>query len=272
MKKIGFILMLLFACSLASTASALEVIAEALIESAAGEPVQEELRFWSQGYEGIVLNVQNGTEDGANRVSSAVVSLNGVKVLSPADFSQKVAGLQRSIAPHDQENILTVNLRSNPGGYLLVQIQGQPTLNLPPDPGPAGDETIEGVDVNENGVRDDIERWIGLNYRNSEKTRMALTQVYYPIQNLMIHAKEGDRDAVYNDMDSFHRATECLYYIHPDDANKLIKEIESETVDTSDRVYAYLDSSRILGGGSFMSAPFSKWNQSCTFDPDALEN
>ena len=75
MKKTGFILMLLLACSLASTASALEVIAEARIESATGEPVQEELRFWSQGYVGIVLNVQNGKEDGSNRVSSAVVSL-----------------------------------------------------------------------------------------------------------------------------------------------------------------------------------------------------
>ena len=272
MKKTGFILILLVACSLASTASALEVIAEARIESTTGEPVQEELRFWSQGYEGIVLNIQNGKQDGSNRVSSAVVSLNGVKVLSPADFNQKVAGLQRSIAPHDQENLLTVNLRSNPGGCLFVQILGEPTLNLPPDPGPAGDETIEGVDVNENGIRDDIERWIGLNYRNSEKTRMALTQVYYPIQNLMVHAKEGDRDAVYNDMDSYHRATECLYYIRPSNAHTLIKEIESEVVDTSDRVYAYLDSSRILSGGSFMSAPFSKWSQSCIFDPDALEN
>ncbi|MEJ2197722.1 MAG: hypothetical protein P8X54_04035, partial [Desulfuromonadales bacterium] len=187
------------------------MIAEARIESATGEPVQEELRFWSQGYEGIVLNVQNGKEDGSSRVSSAVVSLNGVKVLSPADFNQKVSGLQRSIAPHDQENLLTVNLRSNPGGFLFVQMMGEPTLNLPPDPGSAGDESIEGVDVNENGVRDDIERWIGLNYRNSEKTRMALTQAYYPIQNLMVHAKEGDRDSVYNDMDSYHRATECLY-------------------------------------------------------------
>lgn len=102
-KKTGFILMLLVACSLASTASALEVIAEARIESTTGEPVQEELRFWSQGYEGIVLNVQNGEEDGSSRVSSVVVSLNSVKVLSPADFNQKVAGLQRSIAPHDQE-------------------------------------------------------------------------------------------------------------------------------------------------------------------------
>jgi len=272
MKKAGFILMLLVACSLASTASALEVIAEARIESATGEPVQEEFRFWSQGYEGIVLNVENGTEDGSNRVSSAVVSLNGVKVLSPADFNQKVAELQRSIAPHDQENILTVNLRSNPGGSLLVQILGEPTLNLPPDPGLAGDETIEGVDVNENGVRDDIERWIGLNYRNSEKTRMALTQVYYPLQNFMIHARENDRDAVYNDMTAMQRAGEWLDYIRPDDAHKLIEEIKARVVNTSDRSYAYIDSSRILGGGSFPSAQFSKWSQSCTFDPDALEN
>jgi hypothetical protein len=272
MKKVGFVLMLLVACSVASTAVALEVIAEARIESATGAPVQEEVRFWSQGYEGLVLNVTNGADDGTHRVSSAVVSLNGVKVLSPADFNQKVAQLQRSIAPNDLENILSVNLRSNPGGYLIVQVLGEPTLDLPPDPGPAGDETIEGVDVNENGVRDDIERWIGLNFRNSEKTRMALTQVYYPLQNFMIHARENDRDAVYNDMDALQRAGECLDYIRPDDAYKLIEELKARVVNTSDRAYAYLDSSRILGGGSFPSAPFSKWNMSCTFDPDALEN
>ena len=272
MKKTGFILMLLVACSLASTASALEVIAEARIESTTGEPVQEELRFWSYGYEGIVLNIQNGKEDGSNRVSSAIVSLNGVKVLSPADFNQKVAGLQRSIAPHDQENLLTVNLRSNPGGCLFVQILGEPTLNLPPDPGPAGDETIEGVDVNENGVRDDIERWIGLNYRNSEKTRMALTQVYYPLQNFMIHARENDRDAVYNDMTTMQRANECLKFIRPDDAYTIGKELHAQVVNTTDRSYAFRDSSRMLGGGSFPRIPRSKWKDSCTFDVDVLEN
>lgn len=60
--------MFLVVCSLASTASALEVIAEARIESKTGEPVQEELRFCRQGYERIVLKVQNGKEDGSNRV------------------------------------------------------------------------------------------------------------------------------------------------------------------------------------------------------------
>jgi len=111
-----------------------------------------------------------------------------------------------------------------------LQILGEPTLNLPPDSGPAGDEMIEGVNVNENHVRDDIERWIGLNYRNSEKTRMALTQVYYSLQNFMIHARENDRDAVYNDMYALQRVGECLDYIRPEDAHKLIKEMKARVV------------------------------------------
>ena len=270
MKTVG--LFVLAACLSASAASALEVIAEVRIESATAAPVQEEVRFLGQGYEGFVLKVENGAQDGANRVSSAVVSLNGIKLLGPADFNQKVSGLQRSIAPHDQENVLSVHLRSKPGSHLLVQVLGEPLLDLPPDPGPAGDETIEGVDVNGNGVRDDIERWIGLNYRASKKTRTALTQAYYPLQNFTIHARDNDRDAVYNDMDALQRAGECLDYVRPDDGYKLIEELKARVVNTSARSYVYLESSRMLGGGSFPSAPFSTWRQSCTFDPDALEN
>ncbi len=38
------------------------------------------------------------------------------------------------------------------------------TLDLPPDPGAAGSQTIEGVDVNENGVRDEVERKLALSF------------------------------------------------------------------------------------------------------------
>ena len=126
MKKTGFILMLLLVvCPIASTALALEIIAEARFESVQGKPLQEELRFSSLGYEDIVLAVQNGAQDGADRVSSAVINLNGVKVLQPSDFSQKVANLQRVIVPHDLENVLSVSVRGKPGGYLVVQVMGE---------------------------------------------------------------------------------------------------------------------------------------------------
>lgn len=259
-------------CLTVSTGFALELVTEARIQSLTGEPVQDTVTFVGQGYEGFVLKIINGEVSGENRISSAVVSLNGIKILNPSDFNQNVSSINRSITPRDVENTLSVSLRSAPGGVLLVQVLGEPLLDLPADPGPAGDATIEGVDSNDNGIRDDIERWIGLNYRDSEKTRLALTQAYYPLQNFMIHAREGDRDAVYNDMDALQRAGECLDYIHPDIAHKLIEELKAVVVNTSDRVNAYFDSSRILGGGSFPSAPFSLWKQSCIFNPDTLQN
>jgi hypothetical protein len=272
MKKTGMLLVLIVVavCLTATTALAAQNVLEERIESVTGSPVKEEFSFYGQGFKDFILKVQNGDERGTNQVSSAIISINGVKILGPSDFNQKVQVIDRAISPNDLENTLTVSLRSNPGGFLNVQILAEPTLNLPPDPGPAGDATIEGVDVNDNGIRDDIERWIALTYPNSEKTRQALIQNYYPLQNFMIHAREGDRDAVYNDMTALQRSSECLYYVRRDDANDLLAALECVVVNTSDRVYAYLDSSRILGGGSFPSKPLSTWKQSCTFDPDSL--
>ena len=259
-------------CLTISTGFALELVTEARIQSFTGEPVQDTVTFVGQGYEGFVLKIINGEDNGENRISSAVVSLNGIKVLNPSDFNQNVSAINRSITPLDVENTLTVSLRSAPGGVLLVQVLGEPLLDLPADPGPDGDATIEGIDSNENGIRDDIERWIGLNYRNSEKTRLALTQAYYPLQNFMIHAREGDWDAVYNDMTAMQRANECLKFLIPKEAYSLGKKLHAEIVNTTDRVYAFRDSSRMLGGGSFPHLPRTQWKTSCNFDTDRIEN
>ena len=48
--------------------------------------------------------------------------------------------------------------------------------NLPPDPGPNADKTVEGVDANNNGIRDDVELAIFKQYPNSAKTRAAALQ------------------------------------------------------------------------------------------------
>ena len=271
MKRMCTLLMLLAGVCLTSSAVlAAELVTEMRVESATGQPVKKDFTIAKQGFKDFYLKLINGEDDGSNRISSAVIRLNGIKVFIPADFNQKVSTLERAVVLEDADNTLSVTLNSNPGGVLQIQLYGEASLSLPADPGSAGDETLEGVDANDNGIRDDIERWIGLTYRDSEKTRLALTQAYYPIQNFMIHARDGDRDAVYNDMTVFQRAGECLDYIRSDDAHILIEELRARIVNTSDRVYAYLGSSRMLGGGSFPSAPFSKWNQSCTFDPDSL--
>lgn len=49
-------------------------------------------------------------------------------------------------------------------------------INLPSDPGEEGNKTIEGIDANKNGIRDDVELAIFKEYPNSAKTRAALLQ------------------------------------------------------------------------------------------------
>lgn len=53
---------------------------------------------------------------------------------------------------------------------------------LPPDPGSEADKTLEGVDVNENGIRDDVELAIFEKYPKSPKTRAALLQYALALQ------------------------------------------------------------------------------------------
>ena len=48
--------------------------------------------------------------------------------------------------------------------------------NLPPDPGADADKTVQGIDANQNGIRDDVELAIFKEYPDSAKIRAALLQ------------------------------------------------------------------------------------------------
>jgi hypothetical protein len=48
--------------------------------------------------------------------------------------------------------------------------------NLPPDPGIEADKTVQGIDANKNGIRDDVELAVFKEYPNSAKTRGTLLQ------------------------------------------------------------------------------------------------
>ena len=48
--------------------------------------------------------------------------------------------------------------------------------NLPPDPGAEADKTVQGIDLNKNGIRDDVELAIFKKYPDSAKTRAVMLQ------------------------------------------------------------------------------------------------
>ena len=69
------------------------------------------------------LKVVNGTSDGANRISSASIKLNGTEVVKESDFNQKVSLINKQV-PLGTENHLQVELRSKPGSFISVAIFG----------------------------------------------------------------------------------------------------------------------------------------------------
>ncbi len=54
--------------------------------------------------------------------------------------------------------------------------------NLPPDPGAEADKTVQGIDANKNGIRDDVELAIFREYADSAKTRAVLLQYALSLQ------------------------------------------------------------------------------------------
>lgn len=76
------------------------------------------------------LVIQNG-DGGTERVSSAIVTLNGTEVGAPNEFTQNTARIIKSVTLN-QTNTLTVELRGKPGGSITVSIfAGTPSSVFP---------------------------------------------------------------------------------------------------------------------------------------------
>jgi hypothetical protein len=72
-----------------------------------------------------VVRVSNGDTSGSgrNRVSSAVIAVNGIDVIGPEAFNQQTAFIERDLELV-QDNELTVELRGKPGGTITIEIVG----------------------------------------------------------------------------------------------------------------------------------------------------
>jgi len=157
---------------------------------------------------------------------------------------------------------------------------------LPPKPDPKiNNSTLLGVDSNDNGVRDDVERWIVKRFDNKAERSIAL-QIAKALQKVVLVT---DEQSALEAMDETDRALDCrgYYFIkHTKDMNtyreaaifrKNHKIFDSEFKDiqfnTHDRIKAYFSynrnlSGKVLGGGGGI---LSSTKDKCDEDIDALE-
>ncbi|MDR2033392.1 MAG: hypothetical protein LBP89_02020, partial [Helicobacteraceae bacterium] len=125
---------------------------------------------------------------------------------------------------------------------------------LPPDPGSEGKKTLEGIDSNNNGVRDDVEIAI---YKYAPKPeqdglRQALLQTSKGLQAAILAADKNDTDGVLKAQKESARATDCLFTKMTDKySTSDILFIERQIANTDARAKAYIRYNKMLSGRIF---------------------
>ena len=140
--------------------------------------------------------------------------------------------------------------------------------NLPPDPGAAGKLTLAGIDSDNDGVRDDVQRWILMTYPNSQKTRAALTQRTKMMQQFLLDAANPVKSL--SNAVQMGRDRSCLAYVQRKDFYNIGMEQKAIFLNTYTRSKAWLQAGRHLSGNMFTSLADEKLG--CDFNPDVMPN
>jgi hypothetical protein len=138
---------------------------------------------------------------------------------------------------------------------------------LPPDPGDAGKQTLAGIDSDNDGVRDDVQRYIAISQAAAPATRAALRQIVVPNQEFVLNA-DADVQTILNIESLRNKATDCLKYVRGGDIEgsaSLNKALRAQLLNTRARQVAYLTADAKLSGHFFtLTEPSAA---SCNFDP-----
>ena len=144
---------------------------------------------------------------------------------------------------------------------------------MPDDPGSAGKETLEGIDTNRNGVRDDMERYIDQRFGASAKER-AIALQYARASQIIIREPEQalELDRYMTD------AIDCKWYYYKNYEKRFEyrqehrifdNDFEDHMFDTKERLRAYIRYNGALSGHIFGDREQTKEN--CLIDIDILE-
>jgi hypothetical protein len=144
-------------------------------------------------------------------------------------------------------------------------------FSLPPEPDPSiNNATLLGVDADENGVRDDTDRWIAFNAPNSAKERAALSQYAKGMQVFLRDANDKELSIRHSHED---KAADCMdYVLGLDEAIAKRRQSEAQILNTDLRSREYLKADAWLGGQVYEGTPTSELKSKCVFNPDSLPN
>ncbi|MGH8501297.1 MAG: hypothetical protein ACREVE_02270 [Gammaproteobacteria bacterium] len=123
---------------------------------------------------------------------------------------------------------------------------------LPPDPGEAGKATLLGIDSNDNGIRDDVERYIVLENRDNPEiiplllNYAALTQDEFRRHAQGVAQPEGHLERALLNLD-------CIDYVDPSQGGERVLAMIDVVTNTPERWITKLKIDKEIAGGKGIS-------------------
>jgi hypothetical protein len=127
-------------------------------------------------------------------------------------------------------------------------------------------EPFQGVDANQNGVRDDVEAWIVTNVKTRDD-QYALAQVARAMNNALVQAKSNvSDDALTVAYQGLQKAYICETTVNKDgNAGMFVAQVESSMINRPDRVQAYTDLQTRYMKIGFKPLPANQVSTPCEF-------
>ncbi|MDX2273370.1 MAG: hypothetical protein NW237_15660 [Cyanobacteriota bacterium] len=140
--------------------------------------------------------------------------------------------------------------------------------DLPPDPGEEGKKTLAGIDVDNDGVRDDVQRWIYERVPNEENLRKSLLK-YAEIKQLSLLNAEDKQKSLDLSLRRL-RSLECSWWHSKqlgseESGMDLTSELAAQIVNTKQRVIAEVTADSHSSGRVVSLTPDEKRSQLCEF-------
>ena len=160
-----------------------------------------------------------------------------------------------------------------PGTVPTVECLPQRFANLPPDPGERGKQTLKGIDSDGDGLRDDVQRFIVLNWGHSERAVRALSSIARNVQQNIELGSTLSRDEAYEIAKGQGKPIGCFSRSVDDQIrySVALEKVVSAVANTPDRKRRYHDFDSLLSGRIFVLDEGTT-PELCGYDPAALPN
>jgi len=187
-----------------------------------------------------------------------------------------IISIDKNIITPRSEGTTTLQAKFNNQTTKEISVTVYKEINgyrLPPEPDKKlNDSTLLGIDVNSNGVRDDVERWIFKEYKEPIVQAVAL-QNARAFGKILVDPSRARETVKFTEA-----TTDCEGYYEYQDSRHLIpkrKSLHEESrpliLNTRERSHAYYEFNQALSGGIYPGRPWDALKYSCDFNETKVQ-